>query len=159
MSASVNRATILGNLGQDPEVRATPSGVKVVTMSVATSEKWRDKNTGEQKERTEWHRVTVWGTSEHDGLAGVAEKFLKKGSKVYLSGQIETRKWTDQQGIDRYSTEIVLRGFGSELVLLDSQPSNRPPPPDDPNAYGRTSTRPSASEGNMGRDDEDSIPF
>jgi single-strand DNA-binding protein len=164
--SGVNRAIIVGNLGQAPEVRTTQNGTKVVTLSVATSETWRDKNTGERKERTEWHRVVIFGQGDSDGLAGVAEKYLKKGSKVYVEGKLQTRKWQAQDGTDRYTTEIVLQGYGANLVLLDGNAEgggNRPPPPNDPDDYGRTSSRPRAAragqgEGNMGEVDDD-IPF
>lgn len=164
--SSVNRAIIVGRLGQDPEVRTTENGTKVVTLSVATSEKWTDKSSGEKKEKTEWHRVTVWGSRDNDGHAGIAEKYLKKGHQVYLSGKLQTRKWTDQQGVERYTTEIVLNGFSAELVLLEGKEGggNRPPPPNSPEDYGRPSGGGSASrnagnDGNMGLDDPDSIPF
>ena len=114
MPSSVNKVIILGNLGNDPEVRNMPGGGKVATLSVATSESWRDKNTGEKRERTEWHKVVIF----NDALAGVAERYLRKGGKVYIEGQLQTRKWQDQSGQDRYSTEIVLQGFGGQLVLL-----------------------------------------
>lgn len=119
MSGSVNKVILVGNVGQDPEVRNLPSGGKVVNLSVATSEQWRDKSTGEKKERTEWHRVVIFS----EGLAKVAEQYLHKGSKVYIEGQLQTRKWQDQSGQDRYSTEVVLQGFNSNLTLLDSPPS------------------------------------
>ena len=115
MSGSVNKVIIVGNLGNEPEVRNMPSGGKVVNLSVATSEKWKDKNTGEQREKTEWHRVVIFS----EGLAKVAEQYLRKGSKVYLEGQLQTRKWTDQSGVEKYSTEIVLQGFNASMVLLD----------------------------------------
>lgn len=117
MSGSVNKAVIIGNLGKDPEIRSTQDGKAICNMTVATSESWKDRNTGERKERTEWHRVVVF----NDGLARVAEKYLRKGSKVYIEGQIQTRKWTDKDGQDRYSTEIVLQGFGSTLTMLDGK--------------------------------------
>lgn len=163
---SVNKATILGNLGADPEVRKLDNGTKVVTFNVATSERWNDKNTGEKKEKTEWHRVVIFGQSENDGLAGVAEKYLKKGSKVYLEGKIQTRKW-EKDGVDHYTTEIVLSGFQANLTLLDSAGSNRPPAASSPDEYGQTRTRdesgqgrpqasqPPAFEGGM----DDDIPF
>lgn len=115
MSGSVNKCIIVGNLGNEPEVRTMPNGGKVVNLSVATSERWRDKNSGEQKEKTEWHRVVIFS----EGLAKIAEQYLKKGSKVYLEGQLQTRKWTDQSGAEKYSTEIVLQGFNASMVLLD----------------------------------------
>ena len=163
--SSINKAIVLGNLGQDPEVRDA-NGTKCVTLSIATSEKWTDRNSGEKKERTEWHRVVVWGNKDSDGLAGTAEKYLRKGSKVYVEGKIQTRKWQDQQGIDRYSTEIVLQGFGAQLVLLDGQQGggNRPPPPNSPDDYGRKSGGGSASHsgGSSGAgsfSDDSDIPF
>lgn len=116
MSGAVNKAILVGNLGKDPEIRRTQDGKPVCNLSVATSETWRDKNSGERKERTEWHRVTIW----NEGLCKVAEQYLKKGSKVYLEGQIQTRKWTDKDGVEKYSTEIVLQGFQATLVMLDS---------------------------------------
>ena len=162
--SSINKAIIVGNLGQDPEVRTTDGGSKVVTLSIATSESWRDKNSGEKKEKTEWHRVVIWGAKDNDGLAGIAEKYLRKGSKVYIEGKIATRKWTDKDGIERYSTEIVLQGFGAQLVLLDRQEGgNRPPPATSPDEYGRTTTRGSESQSGgapayePGNDDD--IPF
>jgi len=117
MAGSLNKATIIGHLGSDPEVRSLASGAKVVNFSVATSETWRDKASGEKKERTEWHRVVIWS----EGLAKVAETYLKKGSKVYLEGQLQTRKWKDQSGADKYTTEIVLNGFGASLIMLDGR--------------------------------------
>ncbi|HEY8577220.1 MAG TPA: single-stranded DNA-binding protein [Devosia sp.] len=117
MAGSVNKVILVGNLGADPEVRNLPSGGKVVNLSVATSENWKDKNTGERREKTEWHRVVIFS----EGLARVAESYLRKGSKVYLEGQLQTRKWQDQSGQDKYSTEIVLQGFNSNLTLLDGR--------------------------------------
>lgn len=114
MSGSVNKVILVGNLGADPEVRTTQQGKTIVNLRIATSEKWRDKDSGEQRERTEWHRVTVFS----EGLARVAEQYLKKGSTVYIEGQLQTRKWQDQDGNDRYSTEIVLQGFNSTLTML-----------------------------------------
>ena len=115
MAGSVNKVILVGNLGKDPEVRRMQDGRPVVNMSVATSETWRDKATGERKEKTEWHRVVIF----NEGLAKIAEQYLKKGSKVYLEGQLQTRKWTDQQGVEKYSTEVVLQGFNSALTMLD----------------------------------------
>ncbi|MEQ1901669.1 MAG: single-stranded DNA-binding protein [Devosia sp.] len=117
MAGSVNKVILVGNLGADPEVRTLPSGNKVVNLSVATSESWRDRNSGERKEKTEWHRVVIFS----EGLAKVAEQYLKKGSKVYLEGQLQTRKWQDQSGADKYSTEVVLQGFNSNLTMLDGR--------------------------------------
>ena len=117
MAGSVNKVILVGNLGNDPEVRNLPSGGKVVNLSVATSERWRDRNSGEQREKTEWHRVVIFS----EGLARVAEQYLKKGSKVYLEGQLQTRKWQDQSGQDKYSTEVVLQKFRGELTMLDGR--------------------------------------
>ncbi|HEY0325437.1 MAG TPA: single-stranded DNA-binding protein [Allosphingosinicella sp.] len=114
MAGSVNKVILVGNLGQDPESRSMPSGGEVVNFSVATSENWKDRD-GNKQERTEWHRVVIW----NENLGRVAKQYLKKGSKVYLEGQLQTRKWTDQSGQDKYSTEIVLQRFRGELVLLD----------------------------------------
>ncbi|WP_338723900.1 single-stranded DNA-binding protein [Devosia sp. XK-2] len=117
MAGSVNKVILVGNLGNDPEVRSLPNGGKVVNLSVATSERWRDRNSGEQREKTEWHRVVIFS----EGLARVAEQYLRKGSKVYLEGQLQTRKWQDQSGQDKYSTEVVLQNFNSSMVLLDGR--------------------------------------
>lgn len=115
MAGSVNKVTLIGNLGKDPEVRTTQSGMKIVNLAVATSETWNDKTSGERQERTEWHRIVIM----NDRLADVAERFLKKGSKVYLEGKLQTRKWTDQSGQEKYTTEVMLGRIGAELVLLD----------------------------------------
>jgi single-strand DNA-binding protein len=117
MAGSVNKVILVGNLGRDPEVRSFQNGGKVCNMTIATSENWRDKNSGERRERTEWHRVAIFS----EGLVRVAEQYLRKGSKVYIEGQLETRKWQDQNGQDKYSTEIVLRGFNSTLTMLDGR--------------------------------------
>jgi len=117
MAGSVNKVILIGNLGRDPEVRTFQNGGKVCNLRIATSETWKDKNTGERKERTEWHSVAIFS----EPLARVAEQYLKKGSKVYLEGQLETRKWQDQSGQDRYSTEVVLRPYRSELTMLDGR--------------------------------------
>lgn len=118
MAGSVNKVILVGNLGRDPESRSFQNGGKVVNLRIATSESWKDRNTGERKEKTEWHSVAIF----NEGLANVAERFLRKGSKVYIEGQLQTRKWQDQQGQDRYSTEIVLQGFNSVLTMLDGAP-------------------------------------
>ena len=117
MAGSVNKVIIIGNLGRDPEVRTFQNGGKVVNLRIATSESWRDKNSGERKERTEWHQVAIMS----EPLAKIAEQYLRKGSKVYVEGALETRKWQDQSGADRYSTEIVLRPFNGSLTLLDGK--------------------------------------
>ncbi|WP_084396195.1 single-stranded DNA-binding protein [Henriciella aquimarina] len=116
MAGSVNKVILVGNLGADPEVKQFQNGGQVCNLRVATSENWKDRNTGERREKTEWHNVSIYS----EGLVRVAQQYLKKGSKVYLEGQLETRKWQDQNGQDRYTTEVVLRGFGSNLTMLDS---------------------------------------
>ena len=116
MAGSVNKVILIGNLGRDPEVRRTQSGDAFANFSVATSERWNDRQTGERRERTEWHRVVIFGK-----LAEIAEKYLRKGSKVYLEGQLQTRKWQDQGGQDRYSTEVVLGGFNGVMTMLDGR--------------------------------------
>ena len=115
MAGSVNKVILIGNLGADPEVRRTQDGRPIVNLRVATSDTWRDKTTGEKRERTEWHRVVIFS----EGLCRIAEQYLKKGSKVFLEGSLQTRKWTDQQGVERYSTEVVLQSFNSQLTMLD----------------------------------------
>lgn len=119
MAGSINKVTLLGNLGRDPEVRSGQDGSKIVSFSMATTESWKDRTTGERKDRTEWHRVVVFNPN----LAEVCEKYLKKGSKIYLEGQLQTRKWQDKDGIERYTTEVVIPRFKGELSLLDSRGS------------------------------------
>lgn len=121
MAGSVNKVILLGNLGRDPESRSTNNGGKIVNLSLATSESWKDKNSGERKEKVEWHRVVIFNPHHAD----IAEKYLKKGSKVYLEGQLQTRKWTDQSGTEKYSTEVVLTQFKGELALLDGPSGNQ----------------------------------
>lgn len=152
MSGSVNKVIIVGNLGRDPEVRTFPNGGKVCNLRIATSETWRDKTSGERKERTEWHSVAI----HSEPLVKVAEQYLRKGSKVYLEGQLETRKWQDQSGADRYSTEVVLRAFGSTLVMLDG-PGEKREHTNMPPGYEGTA----AAEADRGRGPsfEDEIPF
>lgn len=159
MSGTVNKAIIVGNLGKDPEIKPTSAGTKVALLSVATSESWRDKATGERKERTEWHRVAIF----NEPLVKLAEQYLHKGSKVYLEGQFQTRKWTDQGGAERYSTEIVLKAFNSQMQLLDKR-EGAPTPSEE--SYGTTTTRDTgatkptagAAVGKRG-DLDDEIPF
>src|SRR5689334_21302254 len=117
MAGSVNKVILVGNLGKDPEIRRTNDGRPIANLSVATSETWRDKSTGERKEKTEWHRVVIF----NEGLCKIAEQYLKKGAKVYLEGQLQTRKWQDKDGKDRYSTEVVLQNFNSNLTMLDGR--------------------------------------
>ena len=117
MAGSVNKVILLGNLGRDPDVRASQDGNKIVNLSIATSERWKDRNSGEQREKTEWHRVVIF----NENLARIAEQYLRKGSNVYLEGQLQTRKWTDQQGIEKYTTEVVISRFKGELTLLGAR--------------------------------------
>jgi len=117
MAGSVNKVILVGNLGRDPEVRMTQDGIKIVNLSLATSEQWRDRDTQERKERTEWHRVVIF----NEKLADVADKYLRKGSKIYIEGQLQTRKWTDQNGQERYTTEVVVPRFRGELTMLDAK--------------------------------------
>ncbi len=153
MSGSVNKVTLVGNLGRDPEIRAMQNGDKIVQLSIATSDRWKDKNSGEQRERTEWHRVVIF----NDALGKIAEQYLKKGSTVYLEGQLQTRKWTDQQsGQDKYTTEVVLQRYRGELTLLGSRPDNQIN-----NEYNKSeidqSSEPPVS--NIASDLDDEIPF
>jgi single-strand DNA-binding protein len=120
MAGSVNKVILVGNLGRDPEVRHTQDGKPIVSLSIATSESWRDRNTGERREKTEWHRVVIFS----EGLAKVAEQYLKKGSTVYIEGQLQTRKYTDKDGVEKYSTEIVLQGFNSTLTMIGGRPGS-----------------------------------
>ncbi len=119
MAGSINKVILVGNLGNDPEIRSTQDGRELANLSIATTESWKDKNTGERKDKTEWHRVVIFSP----GLVTVAKNYLKKGAKVYLEGALQTRKWQDQSGQDKYSTEVVLQGFGSSLVMLDNKGS------------------------------------
>ncbi len=154
MAGSVNKVTLIGNLGRDPEVRHSQDGGKIVSLSLATSESWKDRS-GERRERVEWHRVVVF--NEH--CAGVAERFLKKGSKVYIEGALQTRKWTDQQGTEKYVTEVVLGKFRGELTLLDgAREGGGVPPAESQGDYGRPAAgAPAASAATPDFDDE--IPF
>lgn len=144
MSGSLNRATLIGNLGADPEIRSTQDGRKIVNLRIATSETWRDKQTGERKEKTEWHRVVIF----NENLAKVAEQYLRKGSKVYLEGSIQTRDWTDTKGEKKYATEIVLKGFNVVLTMLDGPSGDRTAKP---TQYDHGSSH--------DPDDDDPIPF
>lgn len=133
MAGSVNKVILIGHLGRDPEIRRTSAGDPVASFRIATSETWRDKASGERRERTEWHSIVIF----NDGLAKVAEQYLKKGSKVYLEGQLQTRKYTDQAGVEKYTTEVVLRRFRGDIALLDK--AEREPP--SPDSYGATRTK------------------
>ena len=120
MVGSVNKTILLGNLGRDPEIRSMQSGSKMASFSIATSKRWKDRNTQEQKEKTSWHNIVVFG----DGLVDIVEKYVKKGSKIYVEGELQTRKWQDKDGNDRYTTEVILQGYNCNLTLLDSRNSN-----------------------------------
>ena len=163
MAGSVNKVILVGNLGKDPEVRRMQNGNPVVNLSVATSESWRDKATGERKEKTEWHRVVIFS----EGLAKVAEQYLKKGAKVYIEGALQTRKWTDQSGVEKYSTEVVLQGFNSNLTMLDGRGGAGGQPGSDDSGGDFGSSGPSSSAprralataGARNSDMDDDIPF
>ncbi len=148
MAGSVNKVILVGNLGADPDVRTTTSGSSVATFSIATSENWKDKNTGERKERTEWHRVVIF----NEGLVKIAGQYLKKGMKVYVEGELSTRRWTDNAGIERFTTEVLLRAFNGTLTMLSSSGGGRGAP-DSEDAYG---AEPGAAEQ---PDLDDPIPF
>lgn len=156
MAGSVNKVILIGNLGDDPEVRTFQNGGKVCNLRIATSETWKDKNSGERKERTEWHQVAIF----NEGLVRVAEQYLRKGSKVYIEGQLETRKWQDQQGNDRYSTEVALRPYTSTLTMLDGrQQGGDPQDQSQGNSQGYGGAPAGGYGGGMPDDDLDSIPF
>lgn len=144
MSGSVNKVILVGNLGRDPEVRRLNTGLPVLSMRIATSENWRDKNSGERQERTEWHNVVIY----NENLCKIAEQYLRKGSKVYVEGQLQTRKWQDQSGQDRYTTEVVLTRFRGDLTLLDSREGG-----------GETKPGPRRSEQSYAEELDDEIPF
>ncbi|MBR0778213.1 single-stranded DNA-binding protein [Bradyrhizobium diazoefficiens] len=162
MAGSVNKVILVGNLGKDPEIRRTQDGRPIANLSIATSETWRDKNSGERKEKTEWHRVVIF----NEGLCKVAEQYLKKGAKVYIEGALQTRKWTDQSGVEKYSTEVVLQGFNSTLTMLDGRgggggSSFGEEPGGDFGSSGPSSAPRRAVAGGGGRsnDMDDDIPF
>ena len=153
MVGSVNKVILLGNLGRDPEIRSMQSGSKMASFSIATSKRWKDKNTQEQKEKTSWHNIVVFG----DGLVDIVEKYVKKGSKIYVEGELQTRKWQDQEGKDRYTTEVILQGYNCNLTLLDSRNQS--------NNVPNQSENNSISDDNFGSESSDSsdldedIPF
>jgi single-strand DNA-binding protein len=159
MAGSVNKVILVGNVGKDPEIRTTQTGARFANMSLATSESWKDKATGERRENTQWHRVVIF----NEALVNVAERFVKKGSKLYLEGQLETRKWTDSEGKENYSTEVVLRPYRGELTLLDNrqdggssgQISNQNAGASPDGGYNA----PPSSGGSFGADLDDDIPF
>ncbi|MBA4249984.1 MAG: single-stranded DNA-binding protein [Candidatus Puniceispirillum sp.] len=154
MAGFVNKVILIGNVGRDPEVRFMPDGTKVANLSLATTESWKDKNTGERKDKTEWHRISVM----NDRVADIAEKYIKKGSRIYVEGQLQSRKWTDQQGIERTTTEVLIGRYKGELTLLDSRSSN-----DDAYSDNQDSFTPIQSKhkaGSSAYDDlDDDIPF
>ena len=153
MAGSLNKVMIIGNLGADPEVRTFQNGNKVCNLKIATSENWRDKNTGERREKTEWHSVSVFS----EGLVKVCEQYLKKGSKVFVEGSLQTRKWQDQSGADRYSTEVVLQGFGGTLTMLDGRNNSNEEFNKSPDTFTSNSNENSLSANTNDIDDE--IPF
>ncbi|MBX2804576.1 MAG: single-stranded DNA-binding protein [Hyphomicrobiales bacterium] len=168
MAGSVNKVILVGNLGADPEIRRTQDGRPIANLSVATSESWRDRNSGEKREKTEWHRVVIFS----EGLCKVAEQYLRKGSKVYLEGQLQTRKWQDQSGQDKYSTEVVLQGFNSTLTMLDGRGDGGGAPgfQDSGPGYGGSTYdsgaprsgsggSPRGDSGSFDKDLDDEIPF
>ncbi len=165
MAGSVNKVILIGNLGADPEIRRTQDGRPIANLRIATSESWRDKATGERKEKTEWHRVVIF----NEGLCRVAEQYLRKGSKVYIEGQLQTRKWTDQSGVEKYSTEVVLQGFNSNLTMLDGRSGGGgggfgDEPGGDfgaggPGGGGGRRVSSGGGGGGGGRDMDDEIPF
>lgn len=161
MAGSINKVILVGNLGKDPEIRRTQDGRPIANLSVATSETWRDKATGERKERTEWHRVVIF----NEGLAKVAEQYLKKGAKVYIEGQLQTRKWTDQSGQEKYTTEVVLQGFNSNLTMLDGRGAGGGSFGEDQGSdFGSSGPvsaprRPAVAGGSRNSDMDDDIPF
>ena len=157
MAGSLNKVMLIGNLGQDPEIRTMQNGGRVCNLSIATSDTWKDKNTGERREKTEWHRVVIY----NDGLVGVCENYLRKGSKVFIEGALETRKWTDQNGQDKYTTEVVLKAYNGTLTMLDGRNDNQ-----SGGGY-QQNNRPMAANGGQQQqasapvhdDFEDDIPF
>lgn len=151
MAGSVNKVILIGNLGKDPEIRTMSNGSKVANLSLATSESWRDKSTGERKEKSEWHRVVIFGS-----LADIAEKYLTKGSKVYVCGSLQTRKWSDKDGVEKYSTEVVLQGFGGELTMLDGNGGGKRDSDEPVADRGRATAGQGPARGGF---DDDSIPF
>ncbi len=157
MAGSVNKVILIGNVGKDPEIRSFNTGGKVANFSLATSESWKDKTTGEKKEKTDWHNIAVF----NEGLVGIIERYVHKGSKIYIEGQLKTRKWQDRDGNDKYTTEVVLSGFNGSLTLLNSKgDSNRPPAAESEHEYGRESKAKSEDPDPAQKFDlDDEIPF
>ena len=156
MVGSVNKVILLGNLGRDPEIRSMQSGSKMASFSIATSKRWKDKNTQEQKEKTSWHNIVVFG----DGLVDIVEKYVKKGSKIYVEGELQTRKWQDKDGNDRYTTEVILQGYNCNLTLLDSR--NNSQNSDNPNQIDQSKSLEDNSFETQNNDSDDldeDIPF
>ena len=153
MVGSVNKVILLGNLGRDPEIRSMQSGSKMASFSIATSKRWKDKNTQEQKEKTSWHNIVVFG----DGLVNIVENYVKKGSKIYVEGELQTRKWQDQDGNDRYTTEVVFQGYNCNLTLLDSR--NNTNQSSEITQEPSTTEEDSESQNSDSEDSEEDIPF
>lgn len=149
---SVNKVILVGNLGQDPEIRSTSDGREIANFSVATSENWKDKSTGERKEKTEWHRVVVFSP----GLVGIIKNYVKKGSKLYIEGQLQTRKWSDSNGVDKYTTEVVLQNYNSSMQIIDSKNSGGN---SGPSNFNNNSSSPAASGSIEVEEIDDEIPF
>jgi single-strand DNA-binding protein len=155
MSGSVNRVFLVGNVGKDPEIRHTQDGRPIANLTLATSESWKDKATGERKEKTEWHRIVIF----NEGLAKVAEQYVKKGAKIHVEGSLVTRKWTDQSGVEKYSTEVVLNGYGGVLTMLDKPAGERSETTPQRNSYA-DATGKSERQGSLPRRDmDDDVPF
>jgi len=156
MVGSVNKVILLGNLGRDPEIRSMQSGSKMASFSLATSKRWKDRSTQEQKEKTSWHNVVVFG----DGLVDIVEKYVKKGSKIYIEGELQTRKWQDQDGNDKYTTEVILQGFNSNLTLLDSRNNSQTLDNKNDNSSNIQQDQSlDSSDSTDSSNDEDDIPF
>jgi single-strand DNA-binding protein len=164
MAGSVNKVILIGNLGADPEIKRTQDGRPIANLRIATSDTWRDKNTGERKEKTEWHRVVIFS----EGLCKIAEQYLKKGAKVYVEGQLQTRKWTDNAGVEKYSTEVVLQGFNATLTMLDGRDSGGGRSDDAGGDFGRAGAMEGAREparvgarsgASLAEELDDEIPF
>ncbi len=155
MAGSVNKVILVGNLGRDPEIRSTQDGREIANLAIATSDSWKDKNTGERKEKTEWHRVVIF----NDGLVNVVKNYLKKGAKVYIEGQLQTRKWTDKDGQEKYSTEVVLQGFSSVLTMLDGNKNSGESA--GAGNYNQSYSQPASAQGQKAPSElmDDEIPF